>query len=102
MMVHSKYSSQILEQTGHCKKVIQYAMLHHENYDGSGYPFGLKENQIPLEARIIRVADVFEALHSERSYKRALPIDVCLKIIHDERHAYDPRVVEVLDGLSSY
>ncbi len=97
IMVHSKFSSQILEHTGHSSDVVKYAMLHHENCDGSGYPFGLKKEKIPLESRIIRVADVFDALHSKRAYKEALPIDMCLSIMKKEQSAYDFMIVDILE-----
>jgi HD-GYP domain-containing protein (c-di-GMP phosphodiesterase class II) len=96
IMVHSKYSSQILEQTGHSKRVVQFAMLHHENFDGSEYPFGYKGDRIPIEARIIRVADVFDALHSKRAYKEALQIDLCLQIMKSDNAVLDDNVLNVL------
>lgn len=99
IMVHSKYSSQILEQTGQSRPVIQFAMLHHENYDGTGYPFGYKGSQIPLEARIIRVADAYDALHSKRAYKDALPVDICLQVLAKDSHVFDSEILEVLEEI---
>ncbi len=99
IMVHSKYSSQILEQTGHSKAVIQFAMLHHENFDGTGYPFGYSDLHIPLESRIIRVADAFDALHSKRSYKEALPIDICLGIMRGDEVLFDRMILKHLEAI---
>lgn len=69
---------------------------HHEKLDGSGYPDGLKGNDIPLAARIIAVADVYDALTSTRSYRPAMPADKALEIMREGsgKH-FDPRVLQV-------
>ncbi|MGE4559640.1 MAG: HD-GYP domain-containing protein [Desulfobulbus sp.] len=78
-------------QTG--SPVIEY---HHEHYDGTGYPHGLCGAAIPLVARIFAIVDVFDALGSERPYKKALPLDQCLKAIAGESgHHFDPALVAV-------
>ena len=71
------------------------AQTHHEKWDGSGYPIGLAKEDIPIEARITAVADVFYALSSKRSYKKAFPCEKCFKIIVDGRGShFDPQVVD--------
>ena len=71
------------------------ALLHHERWDGSGYPFGLKAEAIPLEARIVAVIDTYDALASERPYKKAFPEEKCLEIIRESSGShFDPQVVE--------
>lgn len=71
------------------------AMSHHEKWNGTGYPHGLKEDQIPLPARIVALADVFDALVQERPYKKAWPLQDALDLIQDERgRHFDPRVVD--------
>ena len=73
------------------------ALRHHERYDGSGYPDGLIGDAIPLEARIVAVADVFDALISPRPYKEAWSIDAALAYLYAQRgRLFDPRCVEVL------
>ncbi|ASR45158.1 two-component system response regulator [Xanthomonas citri pv. mangiferaeindicae] len=73
------------------------ALRHQERFDGSGYPDGLSGEQIPLEARIVAVADVFDALVSRRPYKRAWSMDEALEYIgHNSGRAFDPRCVEAL------
>lgn len=73
---------------------------HHEKIDGSGYPQGLKGNEICLEAKIVSVADVVEAVSSHRPYRPALGIDTALKIIKEGcGTAFDPKVVEVCQSL---
>jgi putative two-component system response regulator len=71
------------------------AATHHEKWDGTDYPKGLAGNAIPIEGRIVAVADVFDALSSARPYKEAFPIDRCLKILIDSRGKhFDPRVLD--------
>ena len=72
------------------------AAYHHERWDGKGYPEGLKGEDIPLSARIMAVADVFDALCSNRIYKPAFPLEEALKIIEEGKGTqFDPRCVEV-------
>jgi putative two-component system response regulator len=71
------------------------ALTHHEWWDGSGYPQGLKGTDIPLEGRITAVADVFDALSSKRPYKPAFPLEKCWSIIQSESGThFDPAIVE--------
>lgn len=70
------------------------AIAHHEKFNGKGYPFGLKEEQIPLCARIVAIADVYDALTSKRVYKDALMHDVAKSIIcRDAGEHFDPEIV---------
>ena len=71
------------------------AHYHHEKWDGSGYPCGLKGEEIPLSARIMSVADVFDALVAERVYKPAMPFEKALSIVKESSgKSFDPNVVE--------
>lgn len=75
------------------------AQTHHERWDGKGYPLGLKGEDIPLEGRIVAVADVFDALSSRRSYKPPFPREKCFEIIGEGRETqFDPRVVDAFFG----
>ena len=72
------------------------ATYHHERWDGAGYPEGLAGENIPLAARIMAIADVFDALVSERCYKKAIPVDKALEIIRFESGAhFDPKLAEI-------
>jgi len=71
------------------------ARTHHEKWDGSGYPLGLRGDAIPIEGRITAVADVFDALSSERPYKAAFPIEKCFAILEEGRGKhFDPRILD--------
>ena len=72
-----------LNDTEYKRIVFDVAKYHHEKWNGGGYPEGLKGEEIPLPARIMAIADVFEAVSSERCYKKAYDIDTCFKIIKD-------------------
>lgn len=72
------------------------ALGHHEKWDGSGYPQGLVGEDIPIEARIVAIADVFDALTSERPYKHAWPVEEAVALIRRESgHHFDPRLVDI-------
>jgi putative two-component system response regulator len=74
----------------------QIALTHHERWDGSGYPNGLAGDQIPFEGRIVAIADVFDALTSERSYKPAFEVDHAVAIMTEERGShFDPDLLDM-------
>lgn len=76
------------------------ALEHHEKWDGSGYPCGLAGEQISLEARIIALADVFDALTSVRPYKSAWPLDEALAYIEAQAGLhFDPQLVPLFSAL---
>lgn len=73
----------------------EIALSHHERWDGSGYPFGLKGEEIPVSGRIVAITDVFDALTSERVYKAAWPIEKAIDYIRDQRgKQFDPMIVD--------
>lgn len=76
--------------------VAEIILYHHENYDGSGYPSKLKANDIPLAARIVRVADVYDALTSNRPYRSAYSKKEAIRIIEKENSQFDPQVLSIL------
>lgn len=78
---HPIYAANILESIPQMKDIIPAIKHHHERYDGQGYPDGLKDDDIPFFARIISIADAFDAMSSSRPYREALPLDVCLQEI---------------------
>ena len=75
---------------------FQVAKYHHEKWNGKGYPEGLSKKEIPLCARIMAVADIFDALSENRCYRDALPLDKCFEIIENgSGQDFDPIVVEI-------
>lgn len=95
---HAGKSRDILEQInfgGSMSIVPQIAGAHHEKIDGSGYPLGLKGDQIPLGARIIAVADFFEAITAKRHYRDPLPLEVAFHLLEKERGIhFEERIVD--------
>ena len=99
MQLHTTVGHEILadSESELLRLAATIALTHHERYDGSGYPLGLAGEAIPLEARITAVADVFDALLSERAYRPALPVDEALAIVREGRGSqFDPRIVDLL------
>lgn len=93
---HTESGYEILKNIDFLWPIAQTVLQHHERIDGSGYPAGLKGDQILLEAKIIAVADVVEAISSHRPYRPALGIDAALKELRDNRGKYyEPAVVDV-------
>jgi len=93
---HSQIGHDILKSIDFSFPVAQIVLQHHERLDGSGYPNNLKDDEILLEAKIIGVADVVEAISSHRPYRPALGIDAALKEISKNRGIlYDPKVVDI-------
>ena len=93
---HSQIGSDILKSIDFSWPVVKIILQHHERIDGSGYPRGLKGDEILLEAKIICVADVVEAMSSHRPYRPALGIDKALEEIFKNKNIlYDPEVVDI-------
>jgi putative nucleotidyltransferase with HDIG domain len=79
--------------------LAEIALYHHENYDGSGYPSGLKSSEIPLAARIVRVADVYDALISNRPYRAGYSKQKAINIMEQEKRHFDPVIFDALLNL---
>ena len=83
------------------KESIEMALYHHEKWNGTGYPNGLRGEDIPLSARIMAVADVFDALVAERIYKKAMPYEKAMEIILDGAGtSFDPVIVEAFSHIA--
>ncbi len=94
---HSRLSAEILSGIPAFHNIVAVAGGHHERLDGKGYPFGLTEQQINLETRIVTVADVFDALTADRPYRKAMGIDEALRIMAKEvGTAFDPTCLNAL------
>ena len=94
MRTHVELGVEIIEQSEWLQGARAVVEGHHEKFDGSGYPNGLKGDEIPLNARIFAIIDVFDALSSVRPYKAAMPLDKALGIIQkDAGTHFDPTLV---------
>ena len=97
MKIHPIVGAEILEQVDFPYPVVPIVRAHHEKWDGSGYPYGLKGEAIPLGARILSAIDCLDALASDRQYRRALPLNEAMAKVESEAGtSFDPRVVEIL------
>ncbi|MBE5872311.1 MAG: HD domain-containing protein [Lachnospiraceae bacterium] len=104
MKKHTTAGQEIIESameltggaTGYLKEALNLAAYHHEKWDGSGYPYGLKGEEIPLSARIMAVSDVFDALVSARSYKKPFTFEQAMNIIEEGigKH-FDPVIAKI-------
>lgn len=81
---HPEFSKQIIEKISGLSDIVDIIHLHHEHYNGAGYPLGLKESQIPIESQIIQLADAFDAMTSDRSYRKAMDKQKAIRIIKEE------------------
>ncbi|MGB0766546.1 MAG: HD-GYP domain-containing protein [Phycisphaeraceae bacterium] len=101
LVQHCEIGASILRDADYPLLILaeEIARTHHEKFDGTGYPNGLKGEAIPLSGRITAVADVFDALSSERPYKEAMPLDRCLQILQDGRgQHFDPKVLDAFNA----
>jgi cyclic di-GMP phosphodiesterase len=101
MQKHPEYGGEILGEIDSelLKMAKEIAINHHEKWDGSGYPRGLQGEEIPLTARIIAIADVFDALTTERPYKKAWPVEQAVKFITENSGShFDPELVNVFQN----
>lgn len=102
MRTHARIGHDILARSNApvFQLAAEVALHHHEKWDGSGYPNGLTGNQIPEAARIVAIADVFDALSMHRPYKEAWPLERILDTLHDSSGThFEPRLVEAFDNI---
>ena len=97
MKIHPIVGAEILERVRFPYPVVPYVRHHHERWDGSGYPMGLRGEEIPIGARILAVVDCMDALASDRQYRRALPLERAVEqIVNESGRSFDPRIVAIL------
>ena len=93
---HPKIGADILRPIQLLHGLIPLILYHHERWDGKGYPYGLKENEIPLGARIIAIADVYHAMVSDRPYRKALSEGKAITLIKENSGTqFDPEIAEI-------
>ena len=97
MKIHPVVGAEILERVRFPYPVVPIVRAHHEKWDGSGYPSGLKGTEIPIGARILTAVDYLDALASDRQYRRALPVEEAMsRLAAESGKSFDPQVVDVL------
>jgi putative nucleotidyltransferase with HDIG domain len=93
---HPKWGADVVRKAAMSEPVINIIQFHHERYDGSGYPSGLKADEIPFEVRIVTVADVYDALTSNRPYRDKYSIDKTMEIMRIMRGSvFDPDILDL-------
>ncbi len=100
MMAHAEVGLKIVSGIDLLKPAIPYIGAHHERYDGKGYPKGLKGEGIPIEGRLLAVVDTFDAILSDRPYRKGAPLDIALGELWKHRSTqFDPQIVETFFGM---
>ncbi|MBA1336667.1 MAG: GGDEF domain protein [Firmicutes bacterium] len=93
---HSEVGYRILSSANEMTEIAEYVIAHHERWDGKGYPKGLKGTDIPLQSRIIAIADAFDAMTSVRNYRNALPEETAVReLINNAGTQFDPHLVKI-------
>jgi len=92
---HAKQGFRILQEYQFPSEILFAALLHHEKYDGSGYPVGFSGSEIPVIARIISICDTFDALTSDRPYRQAYTVPEALNILKKTKEQFDPQLIEI-------
>jgi putative nucleotidyltransferase with HDIG domain len=96
MQLHSALGWAIVEQAGYSPTILDVVRYHHEKWDGTGYPDGLRGEQIPLSARIAHICDVYQSMLSERSYRKAYSHDFVMAYMEKGRgRFFDPKLLDV-------
>src|ERR1022692_277195 len=97
MKIHPLVGAEILERVQFPYPVVPIVRAHHEKFDGTGYPLGLKGTEIPIGARILSAVDFLDALASDRQYRRALPLhEAMARLVDESGKAFDPVIVDIL------
>ena len=97
MKIHPTKGAAMLSDIERLKPLVPYCLYHHERYDGKGYPYGLKGEDVPIEGRLIAVADAFDAMTSNRPYRRGLPPDAAIAEIESGSGTqFDPAIAAAM------
>ncbi len=98
---HPLWGAEVVRQAGLPSAVVNMVLYHHEKFDGSGYPYGLKGEEIAIEARIVTIADVFDSLRSRRPYRAACTSDQVREIMREMSEAFfDPQLMEQFQAIA--
>ncbi len=96
IQTHPIIGAEILRRAPHLYRLVPFVRLHHERWDGKGYPDGLKGEEIPLKVRILTISDTFHAMASDRIYRAGMPIDKILSFLEEQSgKMFDPELVDL-------
>jgi diguanylate cyclase (GGDEF)-like protein/putative nucleotidyltransferase with HDIG domain len=96
MKKHPETGYQILSAVSNYDDIAKIVLFHHERYDGRGYPNGLYRDEIPIESRIIAVADAFDAMTKDRTYRQSLSVEEAIEtLIREKGNQFDPKIVDI-------
>lgn len=99
---HSMLGAKLIESLDLDPLISETILDHHENFDGTGYPNRKKDEEIPLEARIIRITDTYDALTSDRGYRPAYTHPEAVRIMEGDQHCFDPQLLEIFFNMEPY
>jgi HD-GYP domain-containing protein (c-di-GMP phosphodiesterase class II) len=95
MQRHPEIGARIIMEIDFLRSVVPFILYHHEQWDGEGYPYGLKGEEIPMEGRLLAVCDTFDAMTTARPYRKALePKAAIYELRENMSSQFDPKVVE--------
>ncbi len=96
MQTHTESGYHILRAADDYSRLAEYALSHHERWDGKGYPRGLRAEEIPIIARVINLCDSYDAMTTNRVYRQKMSKDEAVKeIIRGSGHQYDPKIARI-------
>ena len=100
MKTHSGIGKRIAEASPELRDISALIFYHHERFDGTGYPLGMKGLEIPIECRILSIVDTFDAMTNDRPYRKALPTERAIKeIVNCAGTQFDSQLVDVFVSL---
>ena len=96
MRQHPMYAYEMLSPIEYLRPALDIPFYHHERWDGSGYPHGLVGEKIPLSARLFAIVDVWDALRSDRPYRKQLPYDQVVAYLREKSNTlFDPKLIDL-------
>lgn len=96
IQTHTDIGKEICEPLNSMKSIVDIVYLHHEKFNGKGYPLGLKGDAIPVTAQIVSIVDVYDALVSDRPYRKAFPEEKVLNILKEEKNnSFNPELIDI-------